>query len=660
MKKTTMALPLVAIAVALGNTKTVSAQYHPGYQPSAQPSAPWGWGLAPWGSHAPAPQAQAVAVPTWALHGVYGNPVAAPAFAAPPARTPTIVYGPPATPQTGYYPLVVLPIPHSGSAAAQTPATGLMNHAPAHAPTNAPTDAAMAAAPPTVVPVSMGTSTWAQPNANVTTTQGGFYQAAPVEVVPSPQVFHLVQMSSRVPAPTFQLVQLPPVPDANVPSLRLIPAPGDQNVPVVPTLPGNVMVPLAPAQATQPVPPPATPTVPPTNYLVNPTVPMYSPGLVSAPMMYDPMAMDGRRPFRRFGNPLGMREYSLSNRFWVAGEYLGWFVDGIQLPALVTTGSGLANPGIIGMPDTRVLFGNEDVSDDLRSGMRFSLGYWFDPDTRHGIEIGGFGLSNANDKFVASSEDGTGVISRPVTFADLGINGVEFVSLPGIVGGSVAVDADGGDLWGANLHYRRKLRETCNHRLDVFVGYRYLDSRESVGIEENLVALAGGFAIPGTEFRVNDSFATENHFHGCDLGFMTMHRFGSFSLECKGQVALGLVDKEVLINGSSTVTIPGMVPMFTSAGLLANSMNNGRYSETDFAVLPEVNVTLRCQVTRNLQAHLGYSFLYLSDVARAGDQIDLNVNSTLVFVAGPALRAFSPRTSDIWAHGFNAGLRVEF
>ena len=45
-----------------------------------------------------------------------------------------------------------------------------------------------------------------------------------------------------------------------------------------------------------------------------------------------------------------------------------------------------------------------------------------------------------------------------------------------------------------------------------------------------------------------------------------------------------------------------------------------------FAVMPELGVTLSYAITSNLEATVGYRFLYMSRVARAGDQIDLDLD----------------------------------
>ena len=44
------------------------------------------------------------------------------------------------------------------------------------------------------------------------------------------------------------------------------------------------------------------------------------------------------------------------DRWWASADYLMWWVQGNQLPALVTTGPGA---GVLGQPGTSVLFGDQ-------------------------------------------------------------------------------------------------------------------------------------------------------------------------------------------------------------------------------------------------------------------------------------------------------------
>jgi hypothetical protein len=73
-------------------------------------------------------------------------------------------------------------------------------------------------------------------------------------------------------------------------------------------------------------------------------------------------------------------------------------------------------------------------------------------------------------------------------------------------------------------------------------------------------------------------------------------------------------------------------------------------------------------VTPQVKLLLGYTFLYVSDVARPGDQVDRVVNRTTLpssqafnpFAGGPARPSFSFTGSDFWSQGVSFGIGLRF
>src|SRR5262249_12040293 len=94
----------------------------------------------------------------------------------------------------------------------------------------------------------------------------------------------------------------------------------------------------------------------------------------------------------------------------------------------------------------------------------------------------------------------------------------------------------------------------------------------------------------------------------------------------------------------------------SNVGLLAQGSNIGRHFHNHFAVVPEVGLKVGYQVNDNLTVFAGYSVLYLSDVVRPGEQVDLVVDKT-----GNLQRPRVTRNnSSFWAHGVNAGLEWKY
>src|SRR6516165_6120868 len=64
---------------------------------------------------------------------------------------------------------------------------------------------------------------------------------------------------------------------------------------------------------------------------------------------------------------------------WAEAEYLLWWMKGASLPPLITAspaGTPAAQAGVLGAPSTTILFGDTRVNDEVRSGVRFTLGGW--------------------------------------------------------------------------------------------------------------------------------------------------------------------------------------------------------------------------------------------------------------------------------------------
>ncbi len=118
------------------------------------------------------------------------------------------------------------------------------------------------------------------------------------------------------------------------------------------------------------------------------------------------------------------------------------------------------------------------------------------------------------------------------------------------------------------------------------------------------------------------------------------------------------------INGGTTVTVAGVPPVASAGGLLALGGNIGHHSRDEVAVVPELDLKLAYQVTPRLKASVGYTYLYWSDVVRAGNQIDPTVNPALippaVAASVPARPAFAFQQSSLWVQGINLGLEFSY
>jgi hypothetical protein len=337
-----------------------------------------------------------------------------------------------------------------------------------------------------------------------------------------------------------------------------------------------------------------------------------------------------------------------------------------NLPPLVTAsppGTALGRVGVRGTPGTPVVFGGSWVKGDLSVGGRVRAGLWLDCERTFGLEGSFFQLGTQAEGFSGGTP---GIVGRPFINVATGRPDAELVSSPGFLNGNVQASASSGSLIGADLLGRVNLCCGCGYRLDALAGYRYLRLSDRVGISENLTStdVAQTVAPLGANIIVTDHFQTTNQFHGGEVGLAGEYHWNAWTLGATASVALGLTHERAEINGSTTITVPGFPPVFNSGGLLALSSNSGIHTRDPFAVVPEVRIQLGYQVGPHLRVFAGYNFLYWSQVARAGDQIDVVINPNLLAPplpgASPLRPAFSFQGTNFWAQGINLGVEFRF
>ncbi len=387
-------------------------------------------------------------------------------------------------------------------------------------------------------------------------------------------------------------------------------------------------------------------------------------------------------------------------QWFVRAEYLLWATKGMYIPPLATTGPSAVNPGILGQPGTVILFGDEAINGDMRSGGRISLGTWLDPSQTWGLNAEYFGLQDAGESFFAiSNANGVPTISRPYftvfgidEFGDLKPAGenAQLVALEDVLRGSLRVNTNtsfqgGGvflrhtfccknrcwDSW--DKDYTSCTGSSCDDassgtsggvpggvRVGMFGGYRFMLLGDGVSITEDLEAISTAPVDQG-RFLINDSFNSNNQFHGGELGFIAEARRARWTMELISRLALGNNRQTVRIDGSTVISGSQQDDGTYQGGLLALPTNIGSYTRDQFSVIPQINANLGYNLTPSLRVIAGYTFLYWGNVARAGEQISLDVNETYIPAGfetpqGPARPAFVWRSNDFWAQGLNLGL----
>jgi hypothetical protein len=375
---------------------------------------------------------------------------------------------------------------------------------------------------------------------------------------------------------------------------------------------------------------------------------------------------------------------------WVKADFVEWWEQGTHIPALVTTGPNANNPGYIGTPGTQVLFGDDNINTKSESGGRIEAGVWLNACATFGFSGEFFDLGDEKTHYLNAS-DGNPILSRP--FYDVGANPpVENVELIAFPRGSDR-SADGGieitaltRFHGAGAHFLLTAcrqegcwTDECNcttyrdrFRADFIAGYRYLDLEDQLGITEAITDTTANTAAPNylNAFLIHDQFNTQNSFNGGDLGMKFEFVRNRWSLDLFPRIALGSTHATADISGYTRNTNAAGVETTAQGGLLTQPANVavgyagniGHFAENTFAVVPELDVNVGYQFTRHTRVVLGYSGMYWSSVARAGEQIDRSVNSTLLAFSGATPSGdlthpqFSFQNTGFWAQGFNVGL----
>jgi hypothetical protein len=357
-------------------------------------------------------------------------------------------------------------------------------------------------------------------------------------------------------------------------------------------------------------------------------------------------------------------------RLYGSAEYLLWWIRSANLPPLVTTSSP-ANMGILGMGDTRVVFGGSPIPHNEYSGGRFTIGYWCDCCETKGIEGTFFFLAPRSISFFATSNQFP-VLARPFFDLNNGVQSSERTASPGLGTGNLSINAPS-RLWGAELNGRCNV--CCDDdiclRVDMLGGFRFLQLNEGLNIDEHILVDPGQSTFASDLVTVSDRFATRNNFYGAQIGAVASFKCDCWSLDFRGKVALGDTHQAISIGGDQVLIPPAGAPTVVPGGLLALNSNSGTFTRDRFSVVPEWGVNLGYNVTDHLKLTFGYTFIYWSNVVRPGDQVDRGLDITRIPnfvmpgqvvppVAGSARPAVPFKETSFWAQGMNFGLEYTY
>ena len=346
----------------------------------------------------------------------------------------------------------------------------------------------------------------------------------------------------------------------------------------------------------------------------------------------------------------------------VSADYLLYSIDGMQLPALVTTspvGTAAANIGVLG-GNTQTLFGGTTINDQARNGGRIAVNLWADPTMRHSWEVSYLGLEQKGEDFSASSNNIRN-LARPVFDTGTNSEAAQLVAQSGVLAGAITADTD------TQLQAFEVLRRSCFSRTpwyqcDLLLGYKYGLLEDQLNINQSSTYLtASGPIVAGTSTTAFDRFATSNRFNGFVIGLDRWHTAGCWKFLYTGKVALGGNRARVDINGQTSTTVPGVGSATFPGNLLAQSTNIGRYERNQFMAIPEFTFRVERRLSSQIQLHAAYNLMYWSAVTRVDDVLSRRVSQfPPEAITGSREPAFRWNDGGLFMHGLQVGVDYNF
>jgi hypothetical protein len=356
-------------------------------------------------------------------------------------------------------------------------------------------------------------------------------------------------------------------------------------------------------------------------------------------------------------------------RFWGRIEYQLWSIRDTPLPVPLVTISSVLDAGVLGQPSTAVAIGDEPLDLGLRSGARLTVGGWRDAGQTTGWEGNYFFYgSHTVDRSASLPAAGPTLLAVPFIDANTGAESSTLLSTPGVFKGDALLTITN-RLQGAELNGVFGGYAGDSFRLRLLAGFRWLQ------LTENLVFATSSPDSPGAPdatFITEDKVDALNNFYSGQFGARAEYDLGRLTLAGAVKFALGWMDQQVKVEGLTTTNdFTGSTgPTTTFAGgYFAQPTNIGRDNRYRFAFAPEVEVQVGYRLTAALRATVGYSFLYVTSVARPGEQIDRVINPTQavaiafmpsVGLVSPARPQLNIQGTDFWAHSLSFGLEYSY
>ena len=356
---------------------------------------------------------------------------------------------------------------------------------------------------------------------------------------------------------------------------------------------------------------------------------------------------------------------------WATAEYLLWWNTPMNTPDLIqTVPAAVANANLGGsLPAgaaTRVFPKDRQLDFGAMSGVRTFLGA-YNASGEWGADVGFFLLETKTERKSLFSAGLPNAIARQYINVADGEPVSLYSSLYPRYAGGVTVKADT-QTWGVEANARHHTYALIADRNEILGGFRYIDLQESIKINDVSVFPPDTASPNGSRLDVLDVVRTHNQFYGGQIGLV--NRFGGcergFGLDTITKFALGGMHQRAQLFGSNTFSAPGEPNDTENGGLYARPFNQGVFERSITACAVDFTANLTYNFSPRAKVFFGYSILWLSSVARPGEQIDPVINDSRVrFIGDPTQNdvnapRFRWRANDYWVQGMNFGAGLAF
>ena len=356
--------------------------------------------------------------------------------------------------------------------------------------------------------------------------------------------------------------------------------------------------------------------------------------------------------------------------WWDADELLIWWPKAHPLPPLITASRGPVPA--YGANTTTLLAGGRALDNQDIAGYRLTMGWSLNHEDTLGFEGRYFFLGTRTFSESATDLGDDRFKSIGLSFRNALTGQEDALTLARAGQTNALITAyTSTRVQGAEANVIGNLYASGGLKIHAIAGYRFLQANEGLRIEsqwlQNPTRESNNFQTLG---MIADQFDAHNEFHGGQVGLMVDAHRGLFYCEITGKTALGTNFEMVRIDGATHLITSGQpIPLLQSwhGGVYAQGTNIGRYTRSQFAVVPEGMFKVGLKLGERGRFYIGYNFLWISDAVRPGEQVDRTLNPMQIPLlsrgtpyTGPDRPAPTLARSDFWTQGLLVGFEARF